>query len=178
MVSEPQFKLFHCPRCKLHLPSFLPAGGVLIGLEFGVIVWELVEEDGDRQAIEDDSKSDANEGKHSTQDGLWVHVPVAHGGDAHLQGREEGSQSWRERKHKQETLKIHVIWLEPKLHLRRHSVEEEKYRVSMIMKRLNSSGCWFILFKLCETVHINLYNSTSSPQMTENIKHYLFSHLY
>lgn len=92
-VSKPVLELLHGPACKPHLPSFLAEGGVLVGLEFGVIVWELVEEDGDGQAVKDDSKRDADEGKHSTQHGLRVHVPVAHSGDAHLQGRKESSQS-------------------------------------------------------------------------------------
>lgn len=88
VVSKVVFQAFHRPLGKPHLPSFLQGGGVLIGLEFGVIVRELVEEDGYGQAVEDDSKSNADEGKNTAQYGLRVDVPIAHSGDAHLQRRE------------------------------------------------------------------------------------------
>lgn len=74
------------------LPSLLRRGCVLVGLEFGVIVWELVEEDGYGQTVEDDSKRDADESEETTQDGLRVDVSVAHSGDADLQGMEENSR--------------------------------------------------------------------------------------
>lgn len=79
---------FYRPIAKPQLPSFLQGGCVLIGLEFRVIVWELVEEDGYGQTIEDDSESDADKSEETTQYGLWVDVSVAHSGDADLQGSE------------------------------------------------------------------------------------------
>lgn len=91
-VSKAVAELFHCPLGKSDLPSFLQGGCVLIGLEFRVIVWELVEEDGYGQAVQDNSKSDADESEKTTQYGLWVDVSVAHGGDADLQRSEESSQ--------------------------------------------------------------------------------------
>lgn len=59
-------------------------GRVLVGLELGVVVGELVVEDGDGHAVEDDTKGDAGEGKDAAQVGLWEHVAVAHRGNTHL----------------------------------------------------------------------------------------------
>lgn len=85
VVSKAVFQDFHRPLGKSHLPSVLQGGGVLVGLEFGVVVRELVEEDRYGQTIEDDSKSNADEGKNTAQYGLWIDVSVAHSGDADLQ---------------------------------------------------------------------------------------------
>lgn len=79
----------------MHLPAGLGDGGVFMGLELGVIVGELVVEDGDGHAVEDDAKGDAGEGKDATQVGLGEHVAVAHGGNTHL---EDGGDVGRKRK--------------------------------------------------------------------------------
>lgn len=86
MFSKELVKLFHCPLGKSHFPSFLRGCCVLIGLEFRVIVWELVEEDRYRQAVKDDSKSNADESEETTQYCLREDVSIAHSGDADLQG--------------------------------------------------------------------------------------------
>lgn len=74
----------HSPLGKAHFAALSEGGGVLVGLELGVVVGELVEEDGDGQAVEDDSKGDANEGKEAAQHCLRVHVSITHGGYAYL----------------------------------------------------------------------------------------------
>lgn len=71
--------------------SFRLGRCVLVGLQFGVIIRELVEEDGYGQTIQDYPKGDADESKHSTQDGLWVDVAIAHCGDADLEERGDRS---------------------------------------------------------------------------------------
>lgn len=76
----------HSPLGKADFATFPEGGGVLVGLELGVVVGELVEEDGDGQAVEDDTKGDADEGKEAAQNRLRVHVSVAHSGYAHLKG--------------------------------------------------------------------------------------------
>lgn len=38
VVSKAVFQGFHRPLAKFHLPSVLQGGGVLVGLEFGVVV--------------------------------------------------------------------------------------------------------------------------------------------
>lgn len=86
VASKEVAELFDGPPGKSDLPSFLQGGRVLVGLELGVIVWELVEEDGYGQTVEDDSEGDADKGEDSAQCGLRVDVSVAHGGDADLQG--------------------------------------------------------------------------------------------
>lgn len=78
----------HSPLGKAHFAALPEGGGVLVGLELGVVVGELVEEDGDGQAVEDDAKGDADEGKEAAQHRLRVHVSVAHGGYAHLRGQQ------------------------------------------------------------------------------------------
>lgn len=93
VVSKAVVDPFHCPLGKSHFPSFLQGGCVLIGLEFRVIVWELVEEDGYGQTVEDDSKRDADESEKTTQYGLRVDVSVAHSGDADLQGERRAVSS-------------------------------------------------------------------------------------
>lgn len=103
-VSKAVADPFYGPLGKSDLPSILRGGGVLIGLELGVIVWELVEEDGYGQTVEDDSESDADESEDTTQYGLWVDVSVAHSGDADLQG-ERGEQSAVTDKHVAQTQK-------------------------------------------------------------------------
>lgn len=49
-----------------------------MGLELGVVVGELVVEDGDGHAVEDDAEGDAGEGEDPAQVGLRQHVAVAH----------------------------------------------------------------------------------------------------
>lgn len=100
LTSKAAAERINCPLGKSHLPTFLQAGCVLVGFKFGVIVRELVEEDGNGQAVEDNAKRDTNEGEDTTQHGLRVHVSIAHSGDAHLKEdthterkREEGSHS-------------------------------------------------------------------------------------
>lgn len=66
------------PPGKLHLPTGPGDGGVLVGLELGVVVGELVVEDGDGHAVEDDAEGDAGEGEDPAQVGLRQHVAVAH----------------------------------------------------------------------------------------------------
>lgn len=84
-ASEEVAELADGPPGKADLPSFLQRGRVLVGLELGVIVWELVEEDGDGQTVEDDPEGDADEGEDPAQRRLRVDVSVADGGDADLQ---------------------------------------------------------------------------------------------
>lgn len=55
-----------------------------MGLELGVVVWELIVEDGDGHAVQDDAEGDAGEGEDATQVGLWEHVAVTHRGNTHL----------------------------------------------------------------------------------------------
>lgn len=74
----------------MHLPAGLGDGGVLVGLELGVVVGELVIEDGDGHAVEDDAEGDAGEGEDAAQVGLREHVAVAHRANTHLMdGRDE-----------------------------------------------------------------------------------------
>lgn len=84
-TSKAVVEFSHCPLAQPHFPTILRAGRVLIGLEFRVVVWEFVEEDGYWQTVEDNSKSDADESKETAKDGLRVDVSVAHSGDADLQ---------------------------------------------------------------------------------------------
>lgn len=93
-TSKTVVELTHCPLGKSHHPSVLHGGRVLIGLEFSVIVWELIEKDGYGETVEDDSKRDADERKETAQYRLWVNVSVAHRGDADLQRGKESSQLW------------------------------------------------------------------------------------
>ncbi len=55
-----------------------------MGLELGVIIGELVVEDGDGHAVQDNAKGDAGEGKDTAQIGLREHVTVADCGNTHL----------------------------------------------------------------------------------------------
>lgn len=87
VASKAVVELLHRPLGESDPPSFLQRGRVLVGLELGVVVRELVEEDGDWQAVEDDAERDADESEHAAQYGLRVDVSVAHSGDADLQGR-------------------------------------------------------------------------------------------
>lgn len=84
-VSKTEVEPVHCPLGKPHFSSFFSGSCVLIGLEFWVVVWELVEENGYGQTIEDDSKGDADESKDTTQDGLRVNISIADSGDTDLQ---------------------------------------------------------------------------------------------
>lgn len=101
-ASKAVVDLFSHPAGNSQLPSLLQGGCVLVGLEFRVIVWELVEEDGYGQTVEDDSESDADESEETAQYGLRVDVSVAHSGDADLQG-EWGEQSAVMGKHHSQT---------------------------------------------------------------------------
>lgn len=56
-----------------------------MGLELGVVVGELVVEDGDGHAVEDDAEGDAGEGEDAAQVGLREDVAVTHGGNTHLE---------------------------------------------------------------------------------------------
>lgn len=69
---------------ELHIPPFPSYGGVLVSLELAVVIGEFVVEDGNGHPVEDDPESDAEEGKKPAQVSLWVHVSIAHSGDAHL----------------------------------------------------------------------------------------------
>lgn len=69
----------------MHLPASLGDSGVLLGLELGVVVRELVVKDGDRHAIEDDAEGDAGESEDAAQVGLREHVAIAHSGNTHLE---------------------------------------------------------------------------------------------
>lgn len=76
----------HGPLGKAHFAALPEGGGVLVGLELGVVVGELVEEDGDGQAVEDDAEGDAYEGKEAAEHRLRVHISITHSGYAHLEG--------------------------------------------------------------------------------------------
>lgn len=73
------------PAGELHPAASFGDGGVLVGLELGVVVGELVVEDGDGHAVEDDAEGDAGEGEDAAQVGLGEDVAVAHGGNTHLE---------------------------------------------------------------------------------------------
>lgn len=73
---------------ELHLSSFPSYGSVLISLELAVVIGEFVVENGNWHPIEDNPKSDAEEGKKPAQMGLWIHVSIAHSGDAYLYWKE------------------------------------------------------------------------------------------
>lgn len=77
---------------EVHFSPFPAYGCVLISLELAVEIGEFVVEDGNWHSVEDNPKSNAEEGKKPAQVGLWVHVSVAHRGDAHLyqKGRRMG----------------------------------------------------------------------------------------
>lgn len=77
------------PPGKLHLPAGFGDGSVLVGLELGVVVRELVVKDGDGHAVEDDAEGDAGEGEDAAQVGLGEHVAVAHCGNTHLEDKRE-----------------------------------------------------------------------------------------
>lgn len=49
-----------CPTEKMDLPACFADGSVLVGLELGIVVRELVIQDGDGHAVEDDSKGDTS----------------------------------------------------------------------------------------------------------------------
>ena len=71
------------------MPFLIRLFGVaaLLCLQLGVVVRELVEEDGDGHAVQNDSKGNADEGEEPAQVSLGVHVAVAHGRDACLKGK-------------------------------------------------------------------------------------------
>lgn len=74
-------------------PAGLGDGGVLLRLELGVVVGELVVEDGDGHAVQDDAEGDAGEGEEAAQVGLGEHVAVAHRGNAHLEDQTKGAMT-------------------------------------------------------------------------------------
>lgn len=76
-----------CPTEEMDLPACFAEAGVLVGLELGVVVGELVIQDGDGHAVEDDSKGDTSYSQDAAQVGFREHVPVANGGNAHLKER-------------------------------------------------------------------------------------------
>lgn len=86
---------------ELYLSPFPSHGSILVSFELAVVVRELVVEDGNWHPVEDNSKSNAEEGKKPAQDGLWVHVSVAHSGEAHLYRKGSGMEllamGWRRR---------------------------------------------------------------------------------
>lgn len=65
---------------------------VLLLLQLGVVVGELVEENGDGHAVEDDAKGDAAERHTAAQVGDRHDVAVADSGDAHLQDDKDSSR--------------------------------------------------------------------------------------
>lgn len=69
---------------EVHLSSLPTYGGILISLQLAVVIRKLVVEDGNGHPVENDPESNAEEGKKPAQVGLWVHVSIAHSGDAHL----------------------------------------------------------------------------------------------
>lgn len=69
---------------EVHLSPLPTYSGIFISLQLAVVIRKLVVEDGNGHPVENDPKSNAEEGKKPAQVGLWVHVSVAHGGDAHL----------------------------------------------------------------------------------------------
>lgn len=76
-----------CSPGEVHLTAGLGDSSVLMGLELGVVVGELVVEDGDRHAVEDDAEGDADAGEYPAQVGLWEHVAVANSGNTHLKNQ-------------------------------------------------------------------------------------------
>lgn len=72
------------PPGEVQLPAGPADGAVLVGLELGVVVRELVVEDGDGHAVEDDAEGDAGEGEDAAQVGLWKYVAVTHRGNTCL----------------------------------------------------------------------------------------------
>lgn len=86
-------ELLGSPPGELHFATSLGDGGVLVGFELGVVVGELVVEDGDGHAVEDDTEGDAGEGKDAAQVGLREDVSVAHGGNTHLEEMRQSSLS-------------------------------------------------------------------------------------
>lgn len=86
-----------CPSDKLDLPACFAGGGVLVGLELGVVVRELVIQDWDGHAVEDDAKGDTCQSQDAAQVGLREHVTVANSGNAHLNQR--GAQRLASKQH-------------------------------------------------------------------------------
>lgn len=83
--SSQHSELLRRPLGEVQLPAGLCDGGVLVGLELAVVVRELVVEDGDGHAVEDDAEGDAAEGEDTAEVGLWNHVAVAHSGNTRLE---------------------------------------------------------------------------------------------
>lgn len=78
--------LLRCSLKKAELATDLLSGGEFVGLQFTIIVRELVVENGDGHAIENDAKGNAGKGEKSAQVSLWEHIAVPHGRDADLEG--------------------------------------------------------------------------------------------
>lgn len=72
------------PFHKPHFSAILYSGGVFIGFQLWIVVWEFIEQDGDWHAVENNSKRDARKCKNPAQMSLWKHIAIAHSGDAHL----------------------------------------------------------------------------------------------
>ncbi len=54
-------------------------------LQFAVVIGELIEEDGDWKAIQDDPKGNAAKGKYPPQKSLRIYVTIAYSRDANLE---------------------------------------------------------------------------------------------
>lgn len=78
----------HGSPCEVDLPSFFLESCVLVGLQLAVIVWEFIVEDGDGHAIQDYSKSNAQESKQATKVSFWTHISISHCRDADLQANQ------------------------------------------------------------------------------------------
>lgn len=59
--------------------------GVFLFLELGIVVRELIEQNGDGHAVEDDAEGNAAKCHTATQIGDRDDVSIAHSGDTHLQ---------------------------------------------------------------------------------------------
>ncbi|PWA16167.1 hypothetical protein CCH79_00020619 [Gambusia affinis] len=81
------------PLDEADLPPRPADHGELVGLELGVVVGELVVEDGDGHPVQDDAERDAGEGEDAAQVGFREHVAVSHRGDAHLHQQTGGDTS-------------------------------------------------------------------------------------
>lgn len=62
---------------------------VFLLLQFGVIVGKLIEQNGNRHAVEDDAKRYAAKRNTAAKVGDRDNIAIAHSGDAHLQKKEK-----------------------------------------------------------------------------------------
>lgn len=58
------FEFLLCSQDEVNLSSVLDVGSVFVRLQFGVVIRELIEEDGDWKAIQNDPKGNAAKGKY------------------------------------------------------------------------------------------------------------------